>query len=53
MHFLNLGNALSAPNTNLNMWPQKVGLEHDDYLQQLFSGGTQSIASEAATGNAL
>ena len=44
MNFLNLANVLSAPNANLNLRPQKVGLEHDDYVQQLFYGGTQSIA---------
>ena len=44
MNFLNLVNGLSAPSANLNLWSQKVGLEHDDYLQQLFYGGTQSIA---------
>ena len=44
MNFLHLANVLSAPNANLNLWPQKVGLEHDDYLRQLFCGGTQSIA---------
>ena len=44
MNFLNLANGLSAPNANLNLWSRKVGLEHDDYLQQLFCGGTQSIA---------
>ena len=44
MNFLNLANGLSASSANLNLWSQKVGLEHDDYLQQLFYGGTQSIA---------
>ena len=44
MNFLHLANVLSALNANLNLWPQKVGLEHDDYLRQLFCGGTQSIA---------
>ena len=34
MNFLNLAKVLSAPNANLNLWPQKMGLEHDDYVHR-------------------